>query len=219
MENKINYQKQTDKLIAEFQSVHKVPHLLLHSCCAPCSSYVIEYLSSYFHITVLYYNPNIYPQREYDFRKAEQQRLISQMPTKFHVEFMQRDYNSDEFFDVCKGLEKCKEGGERCRHCFNLRLNQAALAAKEIGAEYFATTLTVSPLKNPQLINEIGEEAAQKHNVKYLPSDFKKKNGYKRTIELSKEYNLYRQNYCGCIFSYKEMMERTQQNKQDNKEK
>lgn len=195
---KINYQKQLDNIIENLQNA---PKLLLHSCCAPCSSHCIEYLSQYFNITVLYYNPNIYPEAEYEKRKAEQKRLISEMETKYPVKMLDCDFESEKFYSAVKGLENCREGGERCFICYRLRLEKTAIEAKNNGFDYFTTTLTISPLKNAQKINEIGEELAEKYCVKFLPSDFKKREGYKRSIELSKVYNLYRQNYCGCVFS------------------
>ncbi len=199
--NNINYQKILDKEIEKLQQSKRVPTLLLHSCCAPCSSYVIEYLSKFFKITVFYYNPNISPDEEYHFRASEQKRLIESMPLENPVDFLEGEYNPNEFFDLCKGLENEPEGGARCAKCFNLRLSKTAEIAKQNGFDYFTTTLTISPLKNAQLINNIGKELTKKHGVEYLVSDFKKKNGYKRSIALSKEYNLYRQNYCGCVFS------------------
>ena len=198
--NNINYQKQLDKII-EQQNSSCVPTLLLHSCCAPCSSYVIEYLSEFFKITVFYYNPNISPSEEYLFRSNEQKRLISQMKTKFPVSYTDEDYNSSQFYDAIKGFEKEPEGGKRCEICFKLRLKRTAEKAFNENFDYFATTLTISPLKNSQLINKIGFELADEYSVNWLPSDFKKKGGYKRSIELSKIYDLYRQNYCGCFFS------------------
>lgn len=199
--NKRNFQKEMDKLIEQNKKDGLTPSLLLHSCCAPCSSYVLEYLSQYFSITVLYYNPNISPKEEYICRLNEEKRLIKEMSFKNPVKILDCDYNVDEFFAVAKGVEKEPEGGKRCEKCFDLRLDFTAKTAKENGFDYFATTLTISPLKNANLINEIGEKLAEKYSVKYLCSDFKKKEGYKRSITLSKEYNLYRQNYCGCIFS------------------
>lgn len=203
MTNNINYQKQLDKIIQGLGDV--APSLLLHTCCAPCSSYCIEYLSNYFNITVLYYNPNIYPEREYLHRKAEQIRLISEMKTKYPVKFIDCDFESEKFYEMAKGLENCREGGERCFKCYRLRLAKAAKVASENGFDWFTTSLTISPLKNAAKINEIGVELAEKYGVKFLPSDFKKKEGFKRSIELSKEYNLYRQNYCGCVYSYKRL--------------
>ena len=199
--NKRNFQKEMDKLIEQNLKDGITPSLLLHSCCAPCSSYVLEYLSQFFNITVLYYNPNISPKDEYLYRLQEEKRLISEMKFKNPVKILDCDYNADEFFTVAKGLEKEPEGGKRCEKCFDLRLDFTAKTAKTNNFDYFATTLTISPLKNANLINQIGESLAEKYNVKYLSSDFKKKEGYKRSITLSKEYNLYRQNYCGCIYS------------------
>lgn len=198
---KINYQKKLDGIIESLQSA---PTLLLHSCCAPCSSYCIEYLSQYFNITVLYYNPNIYPETEYDHRKSEQKRLIGEMKTKYPVKMLDCDFESERFYETVKGMENCREGGDRCFKCYRLRLEKTAREALKNGFDYFTTTLTISPLKNAQKINEIGECLAEEYGVKFLPSDFKKKNGFKRSIELSREYNLYRQNYCGCVFSKRE---------------
>ncbi len=204
---KINYQKQLDKIIENLGD--KVPSLLLHSCCAPCSSYCIEYLSQYFNITVLYYNPNIYPEAEYEKRKAEQKRLITEMDTKHPVKMLDCDFESEKFYGMAKGMENCHEGGERCFKCYRLRLEKTAKEAKKYEFDYFTTTLTISPLKNAQKINEIGNELSEEYNVRFLPSDFKKREGYKRSIELSKVHSLYRQNYCGCVFS------RNEQNKTD----
>jgi predicted adenine nucleotide alpha hydrolase (AANH) superfamily ATPase len=176
--------------------------LLLHSCCAPCSSYVINYLSNHFKITVFYYNPNITEESEYRHRVEEQKRLISQMPTKYKVDFIEGDYNTNDFYNIAKGLESCPEKGERCLKCYRLRINKTARLAEDKGFDYFTTTLSLSPLKSSIAINEIGEDEGQKlTKSKWLYSDFKKKDGYKKSIELSKEYNLYRQNYCGCIYS------------------
>lgn len=196
-----NFQKEMDRLIENLQKENKVPTLLMQACCAPCSSYVLEYLSQYFRIFILFYNPNISPKKEYEYRLAEEKRLISEMKTVNPVEILQCDYNPEIFFEKVKGLENEPEGGERCKVCFEMRLREAAEFCKKYGCEYFATTLTISPLKNAQVINDIGEKIAEEYGVKYLPSDFKKKNGYKRSIELSGEYELYRQNYCGCVFS------------------
>lgn len=197
--NKVNYQKELDKIIEN--NTGTKPRLLLHSCCAPCSSYVLEYLSRYFDITVFYFNPNISPKDEYIKRVDEVKRLIKEMPACADVKFIEGRYEPSEFYDAAKGLEDASEGGERCLKCFELRLNEAAKTAAETGAEYVCTTLTISPLKNAENLNRIGEETAARYGVKWLPSDFKKKNGYKRSIELSNEYNLFRQNYCGCVFS------------------
>lgn len=197
-----NYQKLMEKEIENIEKSGKKPKLLVHSCCAPCSSYVLKLLCEIFDITVFYFNPNIFPEEEFLFRSREQQRLIKEMGKS--ISFAEGRYNSDEFFAAVKGLENTGEGGERCRKCFELRLAEAAKYAKENGFDYFTTTLTISPLKNAPLLNEIGEETGEKFGVKYLFSDFKKKNGYKESIALSKEYSLYRQDYCGCVFSKKE---------------
>lgn len=200
MQNR-NYQKELEKLIEKQQRDGGKPSLLLHSCCAPCSSYVLEYLAPYFTICDFYYNPNISPKQEYEDRKEELVRLIDEMGLSTQVTFLEGAYQPEEFFAMAKGLEDLPEGGERCFRCYEMRLRESAKIAKEQGAEYFATTLTISPLKNAQKLNEIGERLAEEYGVKYLPSDFKKKNGYKRSVELSAQYELYRQNYCGCVFS------------------
>ena len=200
MQNR-NYQKELEKLIEKQQREGGKPSLLLHSCCAPCSSYVLEYLAPYFNICDFYYNPNISPKKEYEDRKEELVRLIREMGLSTQVTFLEGTYQPEEFFAMAKGLEDLPEGGERCFKCYEMRLRESARIAKEQGAEYFATTLTISPLKNAQKLNEIGERLAEEYGVKYLPSDFKKKNGYKRSVELSAQYELYRQNYCGCVFS------------------
>lgn len=202
--NKVNYQKLLDEIIMKNEREDIMPSLLLHSCCAPCSSYTIEYLSQYFSITVLYYNPNISEPAEYEKRKAEQIRLINSMPVKNKVDFLDCRYDSGEFFDIAKGYEDCREGGERCFRCYRLRLEKTAQIAKNNGFDYFCTTLSISPLKNAQKINQIGYETEKKYGVAWLPSDFKKREGYKRSIELSKVFDLYRQNYCGCIYSKRE---------------
>lgn len=204
---KINYQKELDKRIENLQKEGKVPTLLLHSCCAPCSSYVLEYLSNYFHITVLYYNPNIYPEDEYGKRIIEQQKLINEMNVKYPVQFIAGDYDREKFYEMAKGLEEVKEGGVRCFKCYELRLREAAEIAKANRFDYFTTTLSISPLKNSAKLNEIGLKLAEEYGVQYLTSDFKKKNGYKRSVELSAEYGLYRQDYCGCEFSMRQRQE------------
>lgn len=203
----MNYQKELDKLLTKLRKEERVPRLLLHSCCAPCSSYVLEYLSDYFEITVFYYNPNIFPESEYTKRILEQQILIGEMKTKYPVSFLAGSYEKERFYEIAKGLEHLKEGGERCFRCYALRLEEAARIAKESEFEYYTTTLSISPLKNADRLNEIGMEIAQKYQIQYLQSDFKKKNGYKRSIELSKEFGLYRQDYCGCIYSMQEREE------------
>ena len=200
----MNYQKELEKLILKLQKEGRVPKLLLHSCCAPCSSYVLEYLSDYFEITVFYYNPNIFPESEYTKRILEQQMLIQDMKFKHPVSFLAGNYERDRFYEIVKGLEHLREGGERCFQCYEIRLLEAAKIAKEIEYDYFTTTLSISPMKNAEKLNEIGMKIAAQYGVEYLQSDFKKKNGYKRSIELSKEYGLYRQDYCGCEFSFRD---------------
>lgn len=197
--NKINYQKETDSVIESLNGT--VPTLLLHSCCAPCSSYTLEYLSRYFSITVFYFNPNISPKAEFDKRFTEQKRLIEALPAENKISLICGDYNYDEFLNIARGYESVPEGGERCFRCYRMRLEKTAELAKQNGFDYFCTTLSISPLKNSQKINEIGFDVAEKYGVKWLPSDFKKREGYKRSIELSREYDLYRQNFCGCVFS------------------
>lgn len=198
-----NYQKELEYTLSGL-SPDLPPSLLLHSCCAPCSSYVIEYLSDFFRITVFYYNPNLYPEDEYEKRADEQMRFIRAFPAKYPVDFIRGAFEKERFYEAVKGYEAQREGGERCFRCYRLRLAETARAAKEAGADYFTTTLSVSPLKNAAKLNEIGEELAKVYGVKYLCSDFKKKNGYRRSVELSKEYGMYRQDYCGCIFSKQE---------------
>ncbi len=203
MQGKVNYQLELDKIINKLDE-NQVPTLLLHSCCAPCSSYVLEYLSQYFSITVLYYNPNIYPPEEFYKRLNEQEKLIEKMPVKHKISFIGTEHLPERFYKAVKGMESLPEGGERCRVCFNLRLDEAGRLAKEMGFDYFTTTLTISPMKDASILNEVGQEVAKRYDVNFLPSDFKKKNGYKRSTELSREYGIYRQNYCGCIFSIRE---------------
>ncbi len=203
MSNKRNYFLEQQKILQQTNSENP-PKLLLHSCCAPCSSTVLEYLSQYLSITVFYYNPNIFPEAEFLHRIDEQKRLIEQLPVKNKISFVERGWHPDRFYDAIKGLEHIREGGERCFACYRLRLEESAMLAKELGCDYFTTTLSISPYKNAPKLNEIGEELAEKYGVKHLPSDFKKKNGYKRSVELSAEYGLYRQDYCGCVFSKKE---------------
>ena len=199
--NRRNYQRELETIIEDAGAKGQVPSLFLHSCCAPCSSYVLEYLSQYFTITLFYYNPNIYPPEEYEKRVEEQERLIRDQPHLHPVKFLAGTYEPQRFFAAAKGHEKDKEGGERCFRCYELRLREAAKAAAKGGYDYFTTTLSISPLKNAEKLNEIGEAVAAEYKVAYLPSDFKKKGGYQRSVELSKEYGLYRQNYCGCVYS------------------
>lgn len=241
--NRVNYQRILDKILermsgereekaaaegAAGQPERRPARLLLHSCCAPCSSYVLEYLRAYFEITVLYYNPNITRVREYEKRVQEQERLIGLMNEEgenraraagqepeelpagqeqaggqpaFPIHFLEGPYEPERFFEIARGLEQAPEGGERCFRCYELRLEETARLAARQGYDCFTTTLTISPLKDAQKLNEIGERLGKKYGVAFLPSDFKKKNGYRRSVELSEQYGLYRQNYCGCVFS------------------
>ena len=196
-----NYQHKLEILI---NNLSETPRLLLHCCCAPCSSYVLEYLSRFFEITCLFYNPNISPAEEYEKRAEELRRLISEQPHKNPVSIIVEKYNPQDFFAAVKGYEHIKEGGERCFRCYRLRLEMAAKYAKEYNFDYFCSTLSISPLKNARKLNDIGEELSEIYKISHLPNDFKKKGGYKRSIELSAEYDLYRQNYCGCVFSKNE---------------
>ena len=225
-----NYQKELDKIIESIGADGKsAPTLFLHSCCAPCSSYVLEYLRKYFRITVFYYNPNISMEDEYRKRVAEQKRLIAAYNAEvfgedaltqsdslqaerkqngkksgYFIEVIEGDYKPECFYEIVRGLEQCPEGGERCFACYGLRLCETAKRARAGEYDYFATTLTISPLKNAVKLNEIGERLSEEYGVSWLPSDFKKKGGYQRSIELSKEYDLYRQDYCGCVYSKEE---------------
>lgn len=199
--NRRNYQRETDRILDEEEKAGRVPLLLLHSCCAPCSSYVLEYLSAHFRILDFFYNPNISPAGEYGKRSDELQRLISEMPLGHPVEYLEGPYEPEKFREAARGLEDVPEGGERCTKCFELRLREAAKQARMHGCDYFTTTLSISPLKDAERLNSIGEALAEEYGVKYLPSDFKKRDGYKRSIELSREYGLYRQDYCGCVYS------------------
>lgn len=222
-----NYALELEKIMKNPENRGKT--LFLHSCCAPCSSYVLEYLRTFFKITVFYYNPNITEDTEYGKRVEEQKRLIAELNKEakmqekcqnneieplFLIEIVEGDYSKDVFFQTVKGLEHCKEGGERCFACYELRLRETARKAAEYQADYFTTTLTISPLKNAMKLNEIGEMLAKEYQIAFLPSDFKKKGGYQRSIELSKQYNLYRQDYCGCVFSKAER-EKQKQNAKD----
>ena len=217
----MNYQKQLEEVIKQEKNNRK--KLLIHSCCAPCSSYVLEYLREYFDITVFFYNPNISSSVEYEKRLQEEIRLIEAYNKQVEngdfenmnstenarmIKIMEVGYEPSEFFEAVKGYEHCKEGGDRCYKCFELRLRKSAKVAKEGGFDYFTTTLTISPLKNANWLNEIGRLEGEKEGVLFLPSDFKKKDGYKRSIQLSKDFELYRQDFCGCGFSKAEMEER-----------
>ena len=201
--NARNYQKELDKLIEKVTLEEKRPLLYLHSCCAPCSSYCLLYLAKYFDIIDFYYNPNISPKEEHDKRAKELERLINAYEDEYDysIKFVEGIYEPEKFYEMAKGLESVEEGGERCFKCYRLRMEEAAKNAKEAGADYFTTTLSISPLKNAAKINEIGEELEKIYGVKHLPSDFKKREGYKQSVELSAKYELYRQNYCGCVYS------------------
>lgn len=205
---KENYQIILNKTIDMLKKNGIKPSLLLHSCCAPCSSYVLEYLSEYFSITIFYYNPNISPKEEFTKRVDEQKRLIAEMPLKSSIKFIEGKYEPQKFFTLAKGLENIPEGGERCFKCYALRLDETAKIAKSNGFDYFTTTLSISPHKNAQILNQTGTRLSEKYGVNYLFSDFKKRNGYKRSCELSETYGLYRQNYCGCIYSKNEAEKR-----------
>lgn len=209
--NERNYQKELDRILEqmkrETEAGELVPTLLMHSCCAPCSSYCLEYLAQYFRITVLYYNPNIFPESEYEYRIAEEDRLIQELnriPLKYPIAFLSTDYTPEDFYGIARGLEQEPEGGKRCYKCYERRLLEAAKYAKEGRFDYFTTTLSISPMKNAKWLNEIGERIGEEYGIRYLCSDFKKKNGYKRSVELSKKYGLYRQDYCGCVYSKNE---------------
>lgn len=200
----MNYQKVLDETIKNIQSENKIPKLLIHSCCAPCSSYCLEYLSRYFSITVLYYNPNIFPREEYEYRVNEQRRFIEEFPAENKITFIEAPYTPDDFYKIASGLEKEPEGGKRCTECYRLRLEYTAKVAKELGMDYFTTTLSISPLKDADRLNSIGLELEEIYKVPYLVSDFKKRDGYKRSVELSHEYKMYRQDFCGCVYSVEE---------------
>ncbi|MCM1158561.1 MAG: epoxyqueuosine reductase QueH [Bacteroidales bacterium] len=205
MKENRNYQLKLDKMLQQIEHCTKagdgVPSLLLHSCCAPCSSYVLEYLSDYLSITVFYYNPNISEEAEYRKRIEEQKRLIRELPVRYAISFLEGTYNPEEYDEAVKGLEKMGERSERCYACYRLRMERTAKLGKENGFDYFTTTLSISPYKNAAWLNEIGERLENQYGIGYLYADFKKRNGYKRSIELSEQYHLYRQNFCGCKYS------------------
>ena len=200
----MNYQKVLDEILVNIQSSNKTSKLLLHACCGPCSSYVIEYLSNYFEITILYYNPNIYPEEEYNRRLGELKTFLPKRSYKNKIDLIELPYDPKEYYTAVKGLELLGEKSERCYECYKLRMKEAAKYAKENNYDYFTTTLSISPYKISSWINEIGKILEKEYNVKYLYADFKKKNGYKRSLELSREFNMYRQDYCGCSFSLNE---------------
>ncbi|WP_026497703.1 epoxyqueuosine reductase QueH [Butyrivibrio sp. WCD2001] len=229
----INYAKELEKRIQQFQKEGRFPRLLLHACCAPCSSYCLEYLRQYFDITVFFYNPNIMNEPEYRKRVEEEKRLIAEYNKQVEngdfegmnsdegarkIEIIEGDYIVSDYLEAVKGLENCPEGGERCTRCFELRLEESARIAKEHSFEFFTTTLTISPLKDAARLNRIGNEMGEKYSVSFLPSDFKKKDGYKRSIELSHKFDLYRQDFCGCEFSRleRESQERDRQEQGEN---
>ena len=205
MSDNINFQKKMDENLKEIEMEiakgKKPPTLLLHSCCAPCSSYVLEYLTNYFQITALFYNPNISEEEEYQKRVKELRRLLEELPIRYPVRFMEGNYNPQEFNDAVKGLEHLGERSKRCYACYLLRMEYAAKIAKEQGFDYFTTTLSISPHKNAKWLNEIGKQLSEQYELSYLYADFKKRNGYKRSIELSAQYHLYRQDFCGCAYS------------------
>ena len=203
---KVNYQIEMERELERIARSGETPRLLLHSCCAPCSSYVLEALNPAFDIDVYYYNPNIAPRDEYDRRVEELERLAARIPHENALRVTVGDYDNEAFMAMCRGHERDREGGERCELCFRMRLGEAAKQAARMGCDYFTTSLTISPLKDAQLLNAIGMEMGRREGVAWLPSDFKKKNGYKRSCELSREYGLYRQDYCGCVFSRREGM-------------
>ena len=198
---KQNYQLILDKTLENIKKREDRPSLLLHACCAPCSSYVLEYLSKYFDITLFFYNPNIFPQDEHDLRYAELERLIKDMGLDEKVAFVRADYEPELFFEIARGLEELPEGGERCRKCYEQRIEKTARAALVGKFDYFSTTLSISPYKNAQWLCEIGSQMGEKYGIPYLLSDFKKRGGYKRSCELSEQYKLYRQDFCGCVYS------------------
>ena len=216
-----NYQRQLELLLARLGG--RRPRLLLHACCAPCSSYVLEALTPYFDITVDYYNPNIDPEEEYHKRMEEQKELIRKMEVLHPVSFLEGAYDTERFYQMARGMEDLPEGQERCFGCYELRLREAAEAARQRKADYFTTTLSISPMKNAEKLNEIGERIAREYGIRYLTSDFKKRNGYRRSVELSGEYGLYRQDYCGCVFSKREREQKKgtilQDGKDDNRGK
>ena len=220
--NRKNYQRMLEQTLMKIKAATDaggaVPTLLLHSCCAPCSSYVLEYLSQYFEITIFYYNPNISPEEEYRNRVEEQKRLIGQLDTIYPISFMEGKYEPETFYQMARGMEELPEGGQRCYACYEMRLREAAQKAVVQKADYFTTTLSISPYKNVAWLNEIGETYAREYGISYLYSDFKKKEGYRRSIALSKEYGLYRQDYCGCSFSRQEREKIKQQKREENRE-
>ena len=199
-----NYQIEMERTLARIAESARRPRLLLHSCCAPCSSYVLEALTRFFDIDLYYYNPNIAPLEEFEHRVAELERLVERLPHENDIRVIRGDYDNEAFMAMCRGHEDDREGGARCERCFRMRLGATAKLAARLGSDWFTTTLTISPLKDARLLNAIGMELGAREGVQWLPSDFKKRNGYRRSCELSAEYGLYRQDYCGCVFSRRE---------------
>ena len=216
--NNQNYHLKMLELIQANCDETRVPKLLIHSCCAPCSSYCLELLSEHFEITVFYYNPNIYPPEEYHMRAAEQERFVQKFPAKHKISFVEGAYDTSRFYDMAKGMEDLKEGQERCFACYELRLREACEYAKANGFDFFTTTLSISPLKNAAKLNEIGAKLEEEYHISYLYSDFKKQNGYKRSTEISNEYDMYRQYYCGCVFSKKQRDDEIAARKRESEE-
>lgn len=206
--NPRNYQKELDRILKDLQQTDRAPHLLLHSCCGPCSSYVLEYLAPFFKITVFYDNPNIQPRAEYEHRLAEQRRVIAHIQAPHGIALVEGDYDPARYADTVRGLTHLGEGSARCFACYRFRMQAAAELARDLGCDYFTTTLSISPYKNAERINAIGEEIAEKTGVRHLPNDFKKRGGYQRSIVLCREWDIYRQHYCGCIYSQREWEER-----------
>lgn len=198
---KKNYQLALDAELKKITDTGVRPSLLLHACCAPCSSYVLEYLNGHFDITLFFYNPNISPKSEFEKRTEELKRLTEEMPSEHTIKIVEHKYDSERFFEMARGMEDMPEGGERCFKCYEMRLRETAKYASENSFDYFTTTLSISPHKNAQKLNEIGGVLSEEFGAAYLFSDFKKRGGYKRSCELSAQYGLYRQNYCGCVFS------------------
>ncbi|MCR5829735.1 MAG: epoxyqueuosine reductase QueH [Lachnospiraceae bacterium] len=209
----VNIQKELDKKMKVWRDGNVHPSLLLHSCCAPCSSYCLTYLADVFDITLYFYNPNITEKSEYEHRLSELVRLVKEMPLPRKVGVKPGPWEPERFFEMSKGLENAPERGERCIRCYSMRLEDTARVARDMGTDFFATTLTLSPLKDSKVINAIGESLSDK-NVRYLDTDFKKNGGYQKSIELSREYGLYRQNYCGCLFSKAQRMQKEKQGEQ-----
>lgn len=208
--NPRNYQKELDRILQDLNHTDRALHLLLHSCCGPCSSYVLEYLAPFFKITVFYDNPNIQPRAEYEHRLAEQRRVIAHIQAPHGIALVEGDYDPARYADAVRGLTHLGEGSERCFACYRFRMQTAAELARELGCDYFTTTLSISPYKNVERINAIGEEIAEQVGVPHLPNDFKKRGGYQRSIVLCREWDIYRQHYCGCIYSQREYEARVQ---------